>query len=76
MQIVVLGVVRSEMPIDFGSKEVEPMLDEGAVQDSPCTVWGLLKQSGLMVGLKLPMCVVCIILFKNEWLEICAEKNS
>ena len=31
MQIVVLGVVRPEMAIDFGSKEVEPMLDEGAV---------------------------------------------
>ena len=29
--IVVLGVVRPEMAIDFGSKEVEPMLDEGAV---------------------------------------------
>ena len=31
MQIVVLGVVRLEMAIDFGSKEVEPMLDEGAL---------------------------------------------
>ena len=29
MQIVVFGVVRSKMAIDFGSKEVEPMLDEG-----------------------------------------------
>ena len=29
MQIVVLGVVRPEMVIDFDSKEVEPMLDEG-----------------------------------------------
>ena len=31
MQIVVLGVVRPEMAIDFGSKEVESMLDEGVV---------------------------------------------
>ena len=31
MQIAILGVVRPEMTIDFGSKEVEPMLDEGAV---------------------------------------------
>ena len=28
---MVVGVVRSDMAIDFGSKEVEPMLDEGAV---------------------------------------------
>ena len=27
---MVLGVVRLEMVMDFGSKEVEPMLDEGA----------------------------------------------
>ena len=32
MQIVVLGVVRPKMANDFGSKEVEPMLDEGAVR--------------------------------------------
>ena len=31
MQIVVLGVVRPEMAIYFGSKEVKPMLDEGVV---------------------------------------------
>ena len=29
MQIVVLGVVRPEMAIDFGSKEVEPRLMRG-----------------------------------------------
>ena len=29
MQIVVLGVVRPEMAINFDSKEVEPMRDEG-----------------------------------------------
>ena len=43
MQIVVLSVVRPEMAIDFDSKEVEPMLDEGVSMDSPRTVWGLLK---------------------------------
>ena len=32
---MVLGVVRSEVAIDFGSKEVEPMLDEGAVHGQP-----------------------------------------
>ena len=43
--------------------------------DRPRIIWGLLKQSGLMVRLKLSMCVIHIILLKNEWLEICAEKN-
>ena len=32
--------------------------------DSPRTVWGLLNRSGLMVGLKFSMCVVCIIMLK------------
>ena len=35
MQIVVLGVVRPEMAIDYGSKEVEPMHNEGAVHGQP-----------------------------------------
>ena len=35
MQIVVLGVARPEMAINFGSKEVEPMLDEGPVHGQP-----------------------------------------
>ena len=46
MQILVLGVVRPEMAIDFDSKEVEPMLDERAVHGQPTycletvkTVW-------------------------------------
>ena len=38
------------------------------VSDNPRTVWGLLKQSRLMVGLKLSMCVVCIILLKMNGL--------
>ena len=41
--------------------------------DSPRTVWGLLKQSRLMVRLKLSMCVVCIILLKMNGLE-CVRK--
>ena len=36
---MVLDVVRPEMTMDFGSKEVEPMLDEG---DCPWTVHGLM----------------------------------
>ena len=76
MQIVVLGVVRPEMAIDFGSKEVEPMLDEGAVHGQPTYyLGGLLKQSWLMVGLKLSICVVCIILLKMNGLNFVRKKN-
>ena len=32
---MVLGVGRPEMPMDFSSKEVEPMLDEGVVHGQP-----------------------------------------
>ena len=32
---MVLGVVRLEMATDFGSKEVEPMIDEGVVHGQP-----------------------------------------
>ena len=35
MQIGVLGVMRPNMAIDFVSKEVELMLDEGAVHGQP-----------------------------------------
>ena len=39
-----LGVVRPEMAMDFGSKEVGSMLDKGGLSmDSPHTVMGLLK---------------------------------
>ena len=42
--IVVLGVVRPEMAMDFGSKEVESRLMKGLSMDSPRTVFlGLLK---------------------------------
>ena len=45
MQIVVLGVVRPKITIDFDSKEVEPSLMRGGgggggvSMDSPCTVF-------------------------------------
>ena len=32
---MVLGVVRPEMAMDFGFKQVEPMLDEGVVHGQP-----------------------------------------
>ena len=40
MQIVVVGVVRPEMAMDFGSKEVEPRLMRGLSMDSPRTIFG------------------------------------
>ena len=47
-----LGVVRQEMAMDLGSKEVEPMIDEGAVHGQPTYCSRTIKKSGLMVGLK------------------------
>ena len=38
--IVVLAVVRPEMAMDFGSKEVESRLMKGLSMDSPRTVFG------------------------------------
>ena len=43
MQIVVLGVVRPEMAIDFCSKEVELMHDEGAIHGQPTYCLGTVK---------------------------------
>ena len=43
IQIVVLGVVRPEMAFDFGSKEVELMLDEGAIHGQPTYCLGTVK---------------------------------
>ena len=40
------------MAMDFGSKEVESMLDEGAVYGQPTYCSGTVKKFGLMVGLK------------------------
>ena len=44
---MVLGVVRPEMAMDFSSKEVEPMLDEGAVHGQPTYYYGTVKKSDL-----------------------------
>ena len=40
---MVLDVVRLEMSLDFDSKEVEPMLDEGAVHGQPTYCYGTVK---------------------------------
>ena len=40
---MVLGIVRPEMTMDFGSKEVELMLDEGFSMGIPHTILGLLR---------------------------------
>ena len=40
---MVLGVVRPEMAVDFGSEEVEPMLDEGAIHGQPMYYLGTVK---------------------------------
>ena len=49
---MVLGVVRPEMAMDFDSKEVEPMLDEGAVHGQPTYCYDTVKKFRLMVRLK------------------------
>ena len=53
MKIVVLGVVRSKMAMDFGSKEVEPRLMRGLSMDSPHAVFG--DCFYVLVGLKMSM---------------------
>ena len=51
-----LGVVRSEMVMDFDSKEVEPRLMKGLSMDSPHTIFGTVKNSpDLCVGPKTSM---------------------
>ena len=40
---MVLDVVRPEMAMDFGSKEVEPMLDEEAIHGQPTYCYGTIK---------------------------------
>ena len=57
MQIVVLGVVRPKMAMDFGSKEVEPRLMRGLSMDNPHTVFGTVKiNPDLCVGPKKGPC--------------------
>ena len=40
---MVLVVMRSEMAMDLGSKEVEPMIDEGVVHGQPTYCYGNVK---------------------------------
>ena len=40
---MVLGVVKPEMAMDFDPKEVETMLDEGAVHGQPTYCYGTVK---------------------------------
>ena len=47
-----VGCCEVGMAMDFGSKEVEPMLNEGAVYGRPTYCFGTVKKSVLMVGLK------------------------
>ena len=42
---MVLDVVRPDMAMDFGSNEVEPMLDEGVVHGQPTYCFGTVKNS-------------------------------
>ena len=37
---MVLGVMRLKMAMDFGSKEVEPMINEGVVHGQPTYYYG------------------------------------
>ena len=53
------------MAMDFGSKEVEPMLMRGLSMDSPHTVFGTVKNSlDFHVGPKMSMCYLHKICLK------------
>ena len=47
---MVLGVVRPEMAMDFGSKEVEPRLRRGLSTDRPRTIFGTVKNNPGFLG--------------------------
>ena len=69
---MVLGVVRPEMAMDFGSKEVELMLDEGIVYGQPTYCLGTMKNSlDLLVGLKLSVCICLGWMVWIVWKMIC-----
>ena len=77
MLIVVLGVVGPEMAMDSRFHKVEPMLGERAAHGQPTACLGIVKNSLCLLDWtkkKCP-CVICIILLKNEWLEIWVEVN-
>ena len=62
---MVLDVVRPEMAMDFSSKEVESMLDEGVVHGQPTYCYGTVKKSGSIVGLKICPCVLLACYWLN-----------
>ena len=62
---MVLGIVRPKMAMDFGSKEVEPILDEGVVHGQPTYYYGTIKKSRLMVGLKIGPCILLACYYLN-----------
>ena len=55
---MVLGVVKPKIAMDFSSKEVVSVLDEGVVHGQPTYCFGTVKKFGLMVGLKIHPCVL------------------
>ena len=70
------GCCEAGMAMDFGSKKVEPMLDEGVVHGQPTYCFGTAKKSGLMVGLKFVHVFCCMLLLelndlKCVWEMIC-----
>ena len=67
---MVLGVVRPEMATDFGSKDVEPDVDEGVVHT---LFLGLLKIVPTFVLDRKCPSVTCIKFASNEWLELCGK---
>ena len=64
------------MTMDFGSKEVEPMLMRGQSMDNPHTIFGTVKNSPYFrVGPKMSMCYLHKICLKGMalimWKIIC-----
>ena len=72
---MISGLVGSEMAIDFGSKEVELRLRRGLSTDSPCIIFGIVKNSPGLLGLTKNVHV----LFAESLLKInslnCVENN-
>ena len=69
---MILGVVRPEMAIDFGSKEVELMHDEGAAHGQPTYCLGTVENSpNFLVGLKLSMYICLSWMALIVWKMIC-----
>ena len=65
-----LGVVRQEIAMDFGSKEVGSMLDEGELSmDSPRTIMGLLKVKIYGWTENFSMCFACMLLLELNGLK-------